>query len=558
LNECRPPIRNEKPAFSLELTMRRLTSAAALLATLCLTACGGNDNDSDGGSGMAPTPTPTPTPAPTPTPTPTPTPSPTPQRGDLLENPPSQVGSFAPQDLLNIAGQNDVGKTLLQWVASPKCSVIVHQLKYQTVGATEESTSASGALMLPSGTDPACQGARPVLLYAHGTSTERAFNIASLSSSNPEGLAIALEFAAQGYIVVAPNYAGYDSSSLTYHPFLNADQQSKDMIDALKAARSALPVSTAATITDNGKLFVTGYSQGGYVAMATHRAMQAAGTTVTAAAPMSGPYALSAFGDAIFEGQIPISAPVNLTMLISSYDVAYGDIFANTTDVFEAKYATGINTLLPSTTGLTDLESQGKITSKVVFSNTPPDATFASLTPATSPPELASVFAQGFGPDNLITNAYRLSYLQDAQTAPDGAFPTKTDGLPPANPTQALRRALKANDLRNWAPNAPVLLCAGSQDPTVFYLNTQAMQDYWAASAPGASVTVVNMDSAPAANDPYTDLKNGFQAAKDLVRTTAVVGGASDNGDQAVFDAYHAGLLPPFCFGAVKSFFDSK
>jgi hypothetical protein len=26
------------------------------------------------------------------------------------------------------------------------------------------------------------------------------------------------------------------------------------------------------------------------------------------------------------------------------------------------------------------------------------------------------------------------------------------------------------NDLRNWSPTAPVLLCAGDQDPTVFYL----------------------------------------------------------------------------------------
>jgi pimeloyl-ACP methyl ester carboxylesterase len=406
--------------------------------------------------------------------------------------------------------------------------------------------------------DAACQGARPILLYAHGTSTDKTFNIASLTSSNAEGIAIALEFASQGYIVVAPNYAGYDSSSLPYHPFLNADQQSKDMIDALTAARKALPVSTAPTATDNGKLFITGYSQGGFVAMATQRAMQAAGSVVTAAAPMSGPYALSAFGDAIFEGQVSNSAPVNLTMLISSYQTAYGNLFTDPTEVFEAKYATGITSLLPSTTGITDLESQGKITKDVVFSSTPPDPTFAAFTPATMPAELAAVFAKGFGTDNLITNPFRLSYLQDAQTAPDGAFPTKTDGLPPASPTQALRQDLKTNDLRNWMPTAPVLLCAGSQDPTVFYLNTQAMQDYWAATAPTASVTVVNMDASPAANDPYTDLKNGFQAAKDLLRTSAVAGGATDNGDEAVFDAYHAGLLPPFCFSAVKSFFDGQ
>ena len=84
-------------------------------------------------------------------------------------------------------------------------------------------------------------------------------------------------FAAQGYVVIAPNYAGYDTSSLTYHAYLNADQQSKDMIDALVAARNALPIAATPSTTDNGKLFITGYSQGGYVAMATHRALQAQG-----------------------------------------------------------------------------------------------------------------------------------------------------------------------------------------------------------------------------------------------------------------------------------------
>ena len=60
------------------------------------------------------------------------------------------------------------------------------------------------------------------------------------------------------------------------------------MIGALTAARSALPTADAPATTDGGQLLVTGYSQGGYVAMATHRALQDAGETVTASAPMSG------------------------------------------------------------------------------------------------------------------------------------------------------------------------------------------------------------------------------------------------------------------------------
>jgi pimeloyl-ACP methyl ester carboxylesterase len=459
--------------------------------------------------------------------------------------------------LLGLLGGNDVGKALLQLAVNPPCSIDVYQLKYETVGAKAEGTSASGALMVPNGTDAACKGPRPMLLYAHGTSPDRAYNIADLmNTDNTEGLAIAAVFAAQGYIVVAPNYAGYDSSSLTYHPYLNADQQSKDMIDALTAARVALPLTAGTITTDNGKLFVTGYSQGGYVAMATHKALQTAGATVTAAAPMSGPYALSAFGDAIFEGNVSEDAPVNLTLLIASYQQAYGNIYMATTDVFEAKYATGIDTLLPSATSLGDLETQGKLPASEVFNLTPPAPQFAAFTPATTPAQFTAVFAAGFGPNNLITNAYRLTYLTDAQTAPDGGFPATTDGLPPANPTQKLRVALKTNDLRNWTPNTPELLCGGNNDPTVFYFNTQLMQSFWNTNVPTGAVTVLDVDGAVTSGDVYSTIKTAFAAAKDLVRTAAVLGGASDNGDQAVFDAYHAGLVPPFCISAVKQYFD--
>jgi len=38
----------------------------------------------------------------------------------------------------------------------------------------------------------------------------------------------------------------------------------------------------------------------------------------------------------------------------------------------------------------------------------------------------------------------------------------------------------------------------------------------------------------------------------------AVAGGATDGGASAVLNAYHAGLVPPFCLGAAKQFFDAQ
>ena len=234
-------------------------------------------------------------------------------------------------------------------------------------------------------------------------------------------------------------------------------------------------------------------------------------------------------------------------MLVSSYQHAYGNIYASPTDVFESKYASA-DTLLPSTVGIDQLVAQGQLPESAVFSSTPPTPELAPLTPATNPRWFAQIFASGFGADNLVTNAFRLSYLEDASTAPDGGYPNDTSGLPPAAPANALRLALKMNDLRNWAPTTPVLLCAGGQDPVVFVLNTQLMQQYWAANAPESPVTVLDVEASSYHGDPYKHLKKEFAATKKVM--TLIEGKA------AVQDDYHDILVPAFCVQAAKSFFD--
>jgi hypothetical protein len=353
--------------------LRALRFISCLLLVACLAGCrwGGKDNASD--SSSSPTP-----------------PASGPQRGDLLTSPPPLVASYSTDQVLAVLTGSDLGKTLLSLAYTPKCSLNIYQLSYETVGGKGEPAKASGALMIPTGSDTGCQGPLPVLVYAHGTSPDKTYNIALIDKSNAgEGLLLAAVFASRGYIVVAPNYAGYDTSDLPYHPYLNADQQSKEMIDVLSAARSALPLSS----------------------------------------------------------------------------------------------------------------------------------------------------------------------LRDAQAAPDGGFPAVSTGIPAASPTNTLRQDLKTNDLRNWSPQAPVLLCAGDQDPTVFYLNTQLMQQYWSANAPASSVTVLDVDSAVTSGDPYGTLKNEFAAAKALVAANAVAGGAKDGGALAVLQAYHAGLVPPICLSGGKILF---
>src|SRR3984893_10887112 len=213
--------------------------------------------------------------------------------GSLALDPPFRIASADAATFAAQVGATASGAQLLKLTGAPSCGVDFYYLKFWTVGGAKEATESTGALMVPTG-GTGCSRPTPICLYAHSTNTNQALNIANITDpTNTEGVLIAAMFAAQGYIVVAPNYAGYDISIRGYHTFLNAAQQSGEMMDILTAARTALPKTFAAAATDNGKLFVTGYSEGGYVAMATQRALQAAGAKVTAAAPMSGTYALN-------------------------------------------------------------------------------------------------------------------------------------------------------------------------------------------------------------------------------------------------------------------------
>ncbi len=487
-----------------------------------------------------------------------------PAQGTLAANSPAPIVAFTASGLSTKLDATTAGQGLKQIAGTPTCGVDIRYMQYGTIGGAGEATDASGAIMIPTGTAANCNGARPILLYAHGTSTGKNYNLADVANANnpaagESGLLMAM-YAAQGFIVVAPNYAGYDTSRLGYHPYLNAKQSAAEMMDALSAARSALP-NLQLPIADNGKLFITGYSQGGHVAMATHRAMQAAGQPVTASAPMSGPYALAAFMDAVFYGNVNLGSTVFSPLLINSYQKAYGNLYTNLTDIYEPGFASGIDTLLPSLTPVSTLFAQGKLPQTALFSSTPPAAPFTSITPPTGTGATDALFALGFGTANLLNNATRLAYLADAQAHPDGAVPTPSTGVPAAGAANALRIAAVDNDLRTWTPARPILLCGGSADPTVFFsANTQVMQSYWTAvnPAPVGVLNVLDVDSAPTGpSDPYATAKGGFALNKANTANAAVAAGATDGGASAVTQAYHGSLVPPFCNAAARGFFQN-
>lgn len=133
-----------------------------------------------------------------------------------------------------------------------------------------------------------------LVIYFHGTTADRE-NVPSRYRGNPtpeEADLAVLTFTQAGYAVAAPDYLGL-GDHFGFHPYPLGAVNCWSGIDLIKPARAIAKQNGLAIGTD---LFITGYSEGGAVAMwATRRlaTMPDPDYLVTRSAPLSGPYDLS-------------------------------------------------------------------------------------------------------------------------------------------------------------------------------------------------------------------------------------------------------------------------
>lgn len=217
---------------------QRCLTGICCVGLLLLTACSGG-----GSSGDTNIPPPTPNPA---------------GRGELKSSAPLTTLSAA-EIAQALAGED----SRIQGF-NPVYAVTSYRLEYMTTDAQGELVRASGLLSLP--VKPA--GTRsPLLSYQHPI----LFVDAEAPSKNAVASEAAVALASLGFIVAAADSVGYGASKGTPHPYLLAAPSAASTLDFLTAARTWRQNNNVA---DNGQLFLAGYSEGGYVTMATHRAMQ--------------------------------------------------------------------------------------------------------------------------------------------------------------------------------------------------------------------------------------------------------------------------------------------
>jgi pimeloyl-ACP methyl ester carboxylesterase len=162
--------------------------------------------------------------------------------------------------------------------------VQIYKMVYTTHYRGDE-IEASGLVYIPQSlTAPA-----PIISLHHGTTLDKSG--APSVTTDFSGLEF---FGAAGYITIVPDFIGYGASDDIFHPYYDEEHSAAAVTDMLEALKEFL---TDENISHDGKLFLAGYSEGGYVTLATAKAIELNPITdlsLTAVAAGAGGYDLYA------------------------------------------------------------------------------------------------------------------------------------------------------------------------------------------------------------------------------------------------------------------------
>lgn len=284
--------------------------------------------------------------------------------------------------------------------------VSIYNIIYETVDPKGEATVASGALVIPDMDTP-----NAWVSYQHGTVTRKD----DVPSKGSQELLIGIIYAANSGVVTSlPDYLGLGDGPGLHH-YVHAKSQATAAIDMIRAGKR---VCESLDVQLNDKLMIFGYSQGGHATMALNKEIQenyADEFTVTASAPMAGPYDMSGYQAAPFTEEISYVAPYYFPYLLFSYNSAY-DLYPNYSDFLKSPYD---ETLPPLFDGM---HGGGQINDAM--------------------PNIPSKIIK----DEIIED-FKYNY------------------------NHPLRVALRDNDLWDWKPEAPMHICHCTGDTQVFYEN---------------------------------------------------------------------------------------
>jgi len=220
-----------------------------------------------------------------------------------------------------------------------------YKIPYTTTDEEGNSVKVSGLMVVPTGVpDAVKQIGFSVVSDDHGTifANAEAPTVIAEGTSAPAGSSVILT-SLFAFVTLQPDYIGFGDSSDHYHPFILKKSLASATVDFIKAAKK---FAADNDINLNGQLFLTGYSEGGYAAMATLEQIEQEGELqVTMAAPMAGPYAVDLMAQGVLS-EPQLSVPSFMANVAYAYANAYSEDVSN---VINEPYASSLETLFDGT-----------------------------------------------------------------------------------------------------------------------------------------------------------------------------------------------------------------
>lgn len=309
-----------------------------------------------------------------------------------------------------------------------KYDVDLYKVEYLTTYKGADIT-ASGLIALPKTNNEV-----GMISFQHGTITLWEDAPSDFSASDPYSILYGV-LSSSGFIGVVPDYIGFGASSSTLHPYYVEDLAASAIIDMLKAAKELV---LEKKVRFNARLFLAGYSEGGYTTFAAHKAIEETkpeGFDLIASFAGAGAYDLKGMQEYLF-GQTTYDDPYYLAYIIRSYQITY-EFPTALADFFKEPYASRIP-------GLFDGQKDaGEIN--------------AMLT-------------------NTMGDLIQQKILSAIDTDPSYAY---------------LVSAFNQNTLLDWTPDKKVYLYHGKDDSTVPFVNSE--DTYQTLLANGTSPDVITL-----------------------------------------------------------------
>ncbi len=194
-----------------------------------------------------------------------------------------------------------------EYTALLKTGVSLHRVSYKTQYPQGTATQASGVFILPDD----LKAGSPLTVYTHGTlfkDEAPSQHINGILNFTMDVFLASMISSAFNCVVLLPDYIGYGDSESITHPYVHKTSLAQASYDFIKTYEEYTAIQG---LPFNNRLLITGYSEGGYAAVALQEKIQqtsGAGLQTVKTIAGSGPYDHEAMAKQLLAVTTPLNS----------------------------------------------------------------------------------------------------------------------------------------------------------------------------------------------------------------------------------------------------------